>query len=155
MSGQFEWIKSMEQMESEMLDEWEREDNEKHERFLRLMEQKVRRQGAKHKPWYDINGHVAALQEALDASEWVDIAKKAESALEHIVGLYGARYAREQALIAYARHCESEIARLAVMLEETHDQFIDESHEAMLEARHQYGVAELLEHEGDANDVLG
>lgn len=47
-------------------------------------------------------------------------------------------------LIAYAWHCESEIRRLAEMLEETHDQFIDESHVAMREARHQYGVAEIL-----------
>jgi len=47
-------------------------------------------------------------------------------------------------LIAYASHCESEIRRLAEMLEETHDQFIDESHEAIRESRHQYGVAEIL-----------
>lgn len=47
-------------------------------------------------------------------------------------------------LIAYAWHCESEIRRLAEMLEETHDQFIDESHAAIHEARHQYGVAAML-----------
>lgn len=53
--------------------------------------------------------------------------------------------ANQERLVGYALHCESEIRRLAKMLEETHDQFIDESHGAITEDRFQYEVARILE----------